>query len=74
MYTVWFSGNKDKDKVKQDFAVAYEAFKRLTEILNKKLKKSSEADYTIASWAYAQADVNGYNRALTEVMKLIKED
>jgi len=73
MLTAWFIDNEDKDKVRQDYVTAQAAFARLTKILTKKLKKGSSGDYDKASWAYYQADSNGYNRALTEVMKLIKE-
>ena len=46
----------------------------LKEILLKKVKESKEVDYEKASWAYYQADSNGYNRALTEVLDLINLD
>lgn len=73
MQSVWFSGPKDKDKVKQDFAVAYNAFRQLSVILSKKIKGNSPSDYDKASWPYYQADLNGYNRAMKEVLNLIKE-
>jgi len=76
MQEIWFSGIKneeEREKVKQDIALAHNAFKRLSDILAKKEKKSSASDYDRASWSSYQADMNGYNRALQEVLKLIKE-
>jgi hypothetical protein len=74
MQEIWFNGTKDKEKVKQDIALAHNAFKRLTDILNKRLKTDKVSDYDKASWPFYQADNNGYNRALQEVLKLIKGD
>lgn len=74
MKEVWFSKKEDRDKVKQDIALAHNAFKRLTDILSRKLKSNSSTDYDKASWPFLQADTNGYNRALTEVLTLIKEE
>lgn len=75
MQEVWFAGTKgeERDKVKQDIALAYNAFQRLTKLLEKKRKKYP-ADYNMANWAYAQADVNGYNRAIEEILTLIKTE
>jgi hypothetical protein len=75
MQEIWFNGNKkdERDKVKQDVALAHNAFKRLSAILRGRLKDNSSQDYDKASWPFYQADNNGYNRALTEVLKLIKE-
>lgn len=74
MQEVWFSGDKDRDKIKQDIALAHNAFKRLSDILTRKVKSNSSQDYDKASWPFYQADNNGYNRALTEVLTLIKEE
>jgi len=77
MKEIWFSGAKkeDRDKVKQDIALAHNAFKRLSEILEKKyVVNTSSTEYDKASWPFYQADNNGYNRALTEVLNLIKGD
>ena len=75
MQEIWFDGIKrdDRDKVKQDVALAHNAFKRLSIILKSRLKDSSSQDYDKAAWPFYQADTNGHNRALTEVLKLIKE-
>ena len=71
MQEIWFNGTKDKAKVKQDIALAGNAFMRLSDILNKKIKALKVEDYEKASWPYYRADVDGYNRALAEVLKLI---
>lgn len=71
---IWFTGTKteeDKEKVKQDLALAFRAFQRLEKLLKTKLKEPS-SDYAEPSWAYHQADTIGYNRAIREVMKLIQ--
>ena len=78
MQEIWFSGAKPSDKearerVKQDFGLAHNAFKRLADILSNKTKETAVKDYDKAAWPFYQADTNGYNRALTEVLKLIKE-
>ena len=76
MQEIWFNGTKkeDRDRVKQDVALAHNAFKRLSGILRSKLKDNLVQDYDKASWPFNQADTLGYNRALTEVLKLIKAD
>jgi len=78
MQEIWFSGihSSDQDgreKVKQNFGLAFGAFQRLTSILESRKKESAVKDYDKAAWPFLQADTNGYNRALTEVLKLIKE-
>lgn len=72
---IWFNGVKtkeDRDTVKQDIALAHNAFKRLSDILQRRHKDNSSTDYDKSSWPFLQADNNGYNRALTEVLNLIK--
>jgi hypothetical protein len=75
MQEIWFNGTKgskeDREKVKQDVALAHNAFKRMKDILEKKHKNNLSTDYDKASWPFLQADTNGYNRALQEVLKLI---
>ena len=76
MQEIWFNGIKkeDREKVRQDIALAHNAFKRLSGILRSKLKENLVQDYDKASWPFYQADTNGYNRALTEVLKLMETD
>lgn len=35
-------------------------------------EKSTKADYNSPSWAFLQADTNGYRRALKDVLSLIQ--
>ena len=76
MQEIWFNGIKkeDRERVKQDIALAHNAFKRLSDILRSKFKDNSSQDYSKASWPFNQADNLGYNRALTEVLKLMEAD
>lgn len=45
----------------------------LDTILKTKIKKSVETDYNNSAWPYKQADMNGYNRAIEEVIKLLDD-
>lgn len=74
MKTTWFT-NLPKDK-QEDFkkllASSRDVLERLTEILEaKKTEVVLSTDYDNPSWAYKQADRNGYDRALTEVINLL---
>lgn len=75
---IWFSEAKtkeDRERVKQDLALAHNAFKRLTKLLDAKMKDDTAfKDYEVANWAYLQADVNGYNRAVKEILKTIRTE
>lgn len=78
MKSVWFNKCKtkeDKDSVKQSIMSQREPLDRLKEILEPMLKEvQPAADYDNPSWAYKQADRNGYNRALTTVLEMINLD
>lgn len=77
MQEIWFkyeTTTEDRDKVKQDIALAHNAFKRLSDILKSRHRNNSSTDYNKAAWPFLQADNNGYNRALTEVLKLINTE
>jgi hypothetical protein len=43
---------------------------RLQTILHEMAQVSKGTDYDSPSWAYRQADQNGYNRALSDLLKL----
>jgi len=74
MKEAWYkTGGGDRDQIKNDVALGARAFERLEKLLSAKLK-SPPKDYSISNWAYLMADTNGYNRALTEVLELIKGD
>lgn len=78
MKASWFKDCKskgDKEKVKQAIMSQREPLDRLKEILEPMLKDTNPAsDYDCPSWAYKQADRNGYNRAVTTVLELINLD
>jgi len=72
MHTAWFKGlNKDqKEKRKQFLLANQEVLGLLAEVLERDFQEY-EPDYSNASWAYEQADVNGHNRAIRRVLNLI---
>jgi hypothetical protein len=78
MKSSWFQKcktQKDKAAVKQAVLSQREPLDRLKEILEPMLKETvPSADYDCPSWAYKQADRNGYNRALTTVLEMITLD
>jgi hypothetical protein len=54
-------------------------FKRLTYLFDQKKKDAVrtqllQANYESPSWAHKQADSIGYQRAITELLSLIKQD
>lgn len=77
MKTTWFKHLKteeEKDKFKNSVKASYDVLERLQEILGDKIEvklNTSDSDYNQASWAYQQADANGYVRALREVTSLL---
>ena len=73
MKEVWFQGAKDRDRVKQDIALAQKAFERLAVILEGRTKGVLSGSYDKPNWPFYRADLDGYNRALTEVLELIKD-
>jgi hypothetical protein len=78
MKSAWFAKCKtkeDKDKTRQVILSNRESLDRLKDVLEPMLKEiAPAADYDSPSWAYKQADRNGYNRALTTVLDLINLD
>ena len=77
MKTFWLIGTttpEEKEKVKRDFQAAHSAFRILEKYIESRLQKDvQETSYDCPSWAYKQADRNGYNRALQDILKVIKE-
>lgn len=72
MDTRWlkgFSPDQYEDR-KKEVAGFKRAFNALIELLEKE-GEDSTPDYNYPSWAYKQADVNGANRKLKEIIKLI---
>jgi hypothetical protein len=53
--------------------------KRLIEVLEEKRnsiqsERLSKVDYSDASWAFKQADLNGYERSINELISLLEEE
>jgi hypothetical protein len=49
---------------------------RVREVISDRIEatsKTSATDYDVANWAYLRADQDGYIRALTDVLNLIKK-
>ncbi len=74
----WTKGlEKDAEiDVRRNYAEALVLRRRLTEILEGKMRSSylnahSKEGYDSPNWAYQQADARGYERALHEIIKLI---
>lgn len=78
MKSAWFQKCKtkeEKESVKQSIMSQREPLDRLKEILEPMLKDTvPSTDYDSPSWAYKQADRNGFNRALTTVLEMINLD
>jgi len=63
--------------VKGDFISSHLTRKRLTKMLNDKLEEFERAsldpkNYATPNWAYLQADLQGYKRALRLVISLLE--
>ena len=80
MKTSWTKGITDKglaDEIKGNFISALLTRKRLIELLEEKSnsydRKAMNADgYDCPNWAYKMADIQGYKRALSEVVSLLE--
>jgi len=74
MKTTWFI-NLPKDQqegFKKQVLSSKDVLERLRQILeDKQTEVVLSTDYDNPSWAYKQADRNGYDRALTEVINLV---
>lgn len=72
MKEIFYAKSKRKrEQVDRDFQLAEEAFEVVREILEDKVKELKEKDYDKPSWPFWRADVDGYNRALKEVISLL---
>ena len=72
MDTRWlkgFSPDQYEDR-RKEVATFKRAFNALIELLEKE-GEDPTPDYNNPSWAYKQADVNGANRKLREIIRLI---
>lgn len=76
----WVKGldeTRTKD-VRGDFLSSLVTRKRLIEILEEKINSAEitsfdREGYDVANWAYKQADLIGYKRALRDVINLITD-
>ena len=70
------TADKDKDRIRtqvkatNDVIVALNAIvdRRVADVVSRRLDKK---DYSLAGWAYLQAELNGEEKALTEIRNLI---
>lgn len=72
----WVQGiaSEKKEPFEQLLRNSSIVFTKLTEILenlDRDNLKTTKTDYDSPSWAYRQADQNGYRRALRDVINLI---
>jgi hypothetical protein len=81
MKTSWIKGIKD-EQVRVDITSAFQSSKflrkRLTQLLLEKTAQKQKdcmnvSNYEKNSWAFQQADSQGYLRALQEIMSLIEK-
>lgn len=77
--TDWLTGLDEQQTLdlRANFAEAQVLRKRMREVLLKRIEKRmsermSKTGYDNPNWAYLQADASGYERAMTEVIDLIK--
>lgn len=74
MKTIWFMDlSQDQREVfKRQLSSSKDVLEKLKEIIENKRKETIlSEDYESPSWAYKQADRNGYNRALTEILNIL---
>lgn len=65
---------EDAREMEANVLVAQPAFARLQEIIKEKQSATvtTVADYDCPSWAHKQADANGYNRAMAEILRYLQ--
>lgn len=78
MKTTWTNGlgTQEKEDIRSSFKSAVRLRERLQEICNSKTEESlssNKAQYDNPSWAYLQADLTGYRRALSEIFSLLEK-
>lgn len=77
MKTIWFMDlpKDEQEDFKREVKSAKNVLDKLEQIVNSRIKEIVVAnDYDSPSWAYKQADRNGYNRALTEIINILHLD
>ncbi len=77
MKTIWFMDlpKDEQEGFKKQVKAAKDVLEKLEQIVKSRIKEIVVAnDYDSPSWAYKQADRNGYNRALTEIINILNLD
>jgi hypothetical protein len=77
MKTIWFMDlpKDEQEGFKKEVKSAKNVLEKLEQIVKSRLKEIVVIeDYDSPSWAYKQADRNGYNRALTEIINILNLD
>lgn len=80
MKTTWFLGatsKEDREAITSKIVAstgALDILKTVCYNMIKEADKTSHKDYDSPSWAFKQADQNGYIRALKEIVELINID
>jgi hypothetical protein len=65
----------EQDGFKREVKSAKNVLDKLEQIVQNRIKQIVITDdYDSPSWAYKQADRNGYNRALTEIINILHLD
>lgn len=63
----------EQEGFKRQVSSSKDVLEKLEKIIKDKIKEVVlTEDYDNPSWAFKQADRNGYNRALTEVLNILK--
>ncbi len=69
---------EDKDEIRGQFIAALRLRMQIIDLIKEKidsykLETLSKEGYGDASWAYKQADANGYERAMREIISLLEK-
>jgi len=73
----WLSHLKEKEekeRLKRSILSVPDVWDRLRALCKEKKKINEVPDYDSPAWAYKQADFNGYNRAINEILELIPDN
>lgn len=74
LWTQHIPDKVDKDALRLTIQNSGRTLEALTYALKTKIKKPKTIDYDSPSWPYLRADIDGYNRALDEILDLINID
>lgn len=74
MQTRWFQDlpPKEQDDFKKLVLGSYKVLDKLKQIVYTMSMESKSVDYDSPSWAFRQADTIGYNRAISDLLKLLE--